>query len=207
MSSAPMSNESMLESLRLIDALEQRRTELPFADTLLSTHKTVHGELEHCHDLSTAAVDSWRAALAQRWDYEVAARRLYKQILRQLAEHYGEDAPQMHMVSRGGAEANSSPTELLEDLRRLQALLMVITGQLDFAAGQLEQLTTICRELELAIETARMAEHRRREAVLDSRMAREAFRRTCEETFGVLSAHYGERFVEEFQEFLDVPVA
>jgi len=43
MSSAPMSNESMLESLKLIDALEQRRAELPFVDTLLSTHKTAHG--------------------------------------------------------------------------------------------------------------------------------------------------------------------
>jgi hypothetical protein len=203
----PVQNDAIAESLRLIDAIERRQADLPFAAAVLNLHREAHRELEQRHDASEAAVGAWRAALARRWDSEVAGRRLYKQVLRQLTDHLGDDAPLVQMISRGGAEANSTPNELLEDLRRVQAALTLEVGALNFAAERLAQLEQACVALEQAIETARATEHERRNAVLDNRMAREAFRRVCEETFGKLSAFYGERFNEEFQAFFDAAAA
>src|SRR5262245_15142288 len=99
----PVQNDAIAESLRLIDAVERALTDLPFADSILDLHRTAHRGLEQCHDASEAAVGAWRAALARRWESEVAGRRLYKQVLRQLTDHLGEDAALVQMISRGGA--------------------------------------------------------------------------------------------------------
>lgn len=207
MTAPQASNDTIRESLRLIDELERRRSDLPFADGVLTLHRDTHRELEQCYDASEEAVTAWRAALARRWDHEVAGRRLYKQVLRQFSDQLGESAPQVQMISRGGAEANSTPAELLEDLRRLRAGLTIDGVDLPFAAERLPQIDQACAALEAAIEEARVTEHRRRNAVLESRMAREVFRRVCEETYGKLAAHYGERFPEEFHQFLDISAA
>jgi hypothetical protein len=132
---------------------------------------------------------------------------LYKQVLRQIADALGEYSPQIQMLSRGGAEANSSPSELLKDLRRVQACLTIEAPQLSFAAERLRQIEQNCLALELAIGEAQNWEHRRRNAVLENRMARESFRRICEETFGKLSAHYGIHFSDEFPEFAEIIAA
>ncbi|MDZ4718876.1 MAG: hypothetical protein SH847_10540 [Roseiflexaceae bacterium] len=196
--------DAIAESIRMIDTLERHRADLPAVESMLHAHRQIHHDLTLCHDASEAAVNAWRAALARRWDYEVAGRRLYKQVFRQIADTLGELSPQIQMLSRGGAEANSSPSELLKDLRRIQACLMIEASQLPFAAERLRQIEEICSALELAISAAQDCEHRRRNAVLDNRMARESFRRICEETFGKLSAYYGSRFADEFPEFAEI---
>jgi hypothetical protein len=190
-----------------MDAIEQRRAELPFAELILTSHRQIHHELERLHQASEAAVEAWRAALARRWEYEIHGRRLYKQSLRQIADYLGEDAPQIQMISRGGDEANSTPLELLQDLRRVQACLLVAVNQLPFATERSEQIEALCSALEQAIDAASLSAARRRDAALDYRMAREAFRRVAEETFGKLSAHYGERFMQEFHPFFDSAAA
>jgi hypothetical protein len=201
------SNDALADSQRLIDALERRRDDLPFGESVLAQHREAHQDLAACHDVSEAAVSAWRAALARRWDCEVAGRRLYKQGLRQMAEQLGEDAPQVQLISRGGAEANSTPAELLEDLRRLRAGLLLLPDGLPQAAERIAQIDESCAVLERAIEEARVAEQHRRHAVLDTRMAREAFRRVCEETFGKLAAHYGEPLPDDLQQFLTIEAA
>jgi hypothetical protein len=200
-------SDAIVDSLRFINAIEERSALLPFAADLLALHQYAHRNLEICYAASEAAVDAWRSALARRWDCEVAGRRLYKQIVRQMTDYYGEGSPQLLLVSRGGAEANSTPAELLVDLRRLHAALTVELAQLPFAADRLPHVAQSCAVLEAAIYEAQETEHRRRIAVLDSRMAREAFRRTCEETFGKLAAHYGDRFTDEFSDLLSPPAA
>lgn len=190
--------DAIVESHKLIVALEQRSIDIPFAEDILAAHRSTHRELEQSHITSEEAVAQWRTALAQRWDSEVAGRRLYKQILRQLIDHFGDSAPQVQMLSRGGAEANSTPSELLEDLRRLHAGLTVESAELPFAQERRAQLEQMCAELERAIDQARTAEHQRRAAVLDSRMAREAYRRICEETQRTLMDIYGDRAAIEF---------
>jgi hypothetical protein len=204
MTTLPAPNDALAESQRLIAALEQHRGELPFADDILALHRPTHQELEASYTRSEQAVAAWRRALAQRWECEVAGRRLYKRSVRQLVEYYGgEEAPEVQLLSRGGAEVDSSPAELLVDLRRLQAALAVGAEALAFANERLPELDQACAALEEAIVEANLCETQRRVAVLDSRMAREAYRRVRSETRRVLIEHYGDRMTSTFGEFLE----
>jgi len=191
------------ESQRLIAALEQLRNEIPFAEDILAIHRPTHSELEQSHARSEQAVAAWRAALAQRWECEVAGRRVYKRILRQLSAHYGgEHAPEIVSLSRGGAEVDSSPAELLADLRRLQAAISVGSAAQLFAGEPEQELDHVCAALENAIATANTYETQRRNAVLDSRLANEAYRRARSETRRRLIEHYGEQLAGAFGELL-----
>lgn len=203
MTTLPAPADAIVESQRLIAALEQSRTELPFADDVLRTHRSMHQELETSHSSSEQAVAEWRAALARRWECEVAGRRLYKQVMRQLVEFHGTvEAAAVTLLSRGGAEAESSPSELLEDLRRLHAALQIEAAP-PFAADRIAQIAAVYTDLEQAINQATSSEHRRRTAVLDSRMVREVYRRVRGETARALSAHYGEQVPPAFEDLVD----
>jgi len=200
MTTLPAPSDALTESHRLITMIEQLRGELPFADDILALHRPTHHELEISTVKSEQAVAAWREALARRWESEVAGLRLYKRIVRQLAEHYGsEDAPEVQMLSRGGTKADSSPAELLTDLRRLQAALSVGLG---FAPERQPEVEQACAALESAITDANQSETQRRVAVLDNRMAREAYRRVRGETRRLLVEHYGEHMAHEFTELL-----
>jgi hypothetical protein len=190
MTTLPAPTDALAESQRLIATIERLRSELPFAEDILALHRPTHHELEASATKSELAVDAWRGALARRWEAEVAGLRLYKRIVRQLSEHYGgESAPEVQMLSRAGAKADSSPAELLADLRRLQAALSV---GLEFVHQRLPEVERACAALESAIEDANQSETQRRDAVLDNRMAREAYRRVRGETRRMLVEHYGE---------------
>jgi hypothetical protein len=204
MTTLPPPTDALAESRHLIAALERLREEIPFADDVLALHRPTHHELEASYSKSERAVAAWRAALAQRWEREVAGRRLYKRIIRQYAEHYGSfDAPQVQALTRGEAEANSSPAELLTDLRRVQAALSIAAGTLAFAPERLAELEVACAELEAAITSANICETERRTAVLDSRMAGEAYRRARHETRRLLADHYGEGLTSRFGDLLE----
>ena len=200
MTTLPAPTDALAESQRLIATIERLRGELPFAEDILALHRPTHHELEASATKSELAVDAWRGALARRWDAEVAGLRLYKRIVRQLSEHYGgENAPEVQMLSRAGAKADSSPAELLADLRRLQAALSV---GLEFVHQRLPEVERACAALESAIEDANQSETQRRDAVLDNRMAREAYRRVRGETRRLLVEHYGEHMAHDFAELL-----
>ena len=193
--------EALAESQRLIAALERRRNELPFADEALAIHHPTHRDLERSRIKSDDAVDAWRAALARRWECEVAGRRLYKQTLRQLADYYGGDeAPEVQLLSRGEAEVNSSPVELLRDLRRLQAALDMSAELLPFAGQRRADVEQVCAALEAAIAEAQDCEAQRRAAVLERRMAQEAYRRARATTQLALLKHYGDNIASDFAE-------
>lgn len=188
--------DALAESRRLIATLERLRDELPFADDLLAVHGPRQRELEQTHARSEQAVAAWRAALAHRWECEVAGRRLYKRMLRQLIDHYGSDqAPEVQLLSRGGAEADSSPTELLADLRRLQAAANIVGAPI-FSGAPQAALAQICSALAAAITAAASCETERRISVIDHRLASEAYRRARAETQQRLHEHYGDRAAE-----------
>lgn len=193
-------SDALAESQRLIAALERRRDELPFADDVLAIHRPTHESLARSSTRSDDAVEAWRAALARRWECEVAGRRLYKQGVRQLAEHYGREAPELQLLSRGGAEVDSSPAELLHDLRRLQAALELAQASLPEAAERFAEVERECAALEMAIADANAREEQRRTAALDRRMAQEAYRRARAMTRRALVDHYGGAMVAEFAE-------
>lgn len=196
--------DALAESERLIAALEQHRAELPFADDILALHRPTHHDLECSNASSEQAVAAWRSALARRWDCEIAGRRLYKQIFRQLVEHYGcATAPEVQMLSRGEAEINSSPSELLGDLRRVQAALATGLSSLPFAQRRLIEVERACAALERAIAEARACEAQRRTTAIDRRLAQEAYRRARAATRRVLVEQGGEALASEFAELFD----
>ena len=199
MTTLPAPADAIAESQLLIAALEQRRAELPFADAILETHRAMHRELETSHTSSERAVDEWRAALARRWECEVAGRRIYKQVMRQLVAYYGSpSAAAIKLLSRGDAEADSTPAELLEDLRRLHASLAIEAGAPPFAPERACEVERACLDLARAIAHAAACEHRRRAAVLDCRMIREVYRRVRGETGRALIQHYAGQVPADF---------
>jgi hypothetical protein len=200
MSSLLAPTDALAESQRLLMELERRLSDLPFAEAILELHRPAHHKLEASHVESQQSVAAWRAALARRWDCEVAGRRLYKRILRQFVEFYGPAAPEVQLLSRGEAEAQSSPAELLTDLRRLQAALAMGAETLPFAVQRAPEVDRACVALEGAISEALLWETRRRDAALDSRMAQEAYRRVRNATRHALREHYGEHAPTEFGE-------
>lgn len=198
MTTLPVPVDAIAASQRLMSALEQLRDELPFADDILAAHRPTHSELEAAHTRSQHTIAAWRTALAQRWNAEVAGRRLYKRIVRELIAYYGsESAPEIQLLSRGGAEADSMPNELLADLRRLQAALAINSAAPVRAEHQAE-LDQSCVALGRAIEAANRCETQRRSAVLDQRMAGEAYRRIRTEARRRLRAHYGDHLPDLF---------
>jgi hypothetical protein len=196
------SSDALSESKRLIAALERRRDDLPFVEDMLAIHQPTHYEMENSRQRSDQAVEAWRAALAQRWDCEIAGRRLYKHIFREFIEHYGSAAvPEVQMLSRGEDEVNSTPSELLHDLRRLQAALTA--SAMPFADARQPEIDHVCGVLASAIAEADDREAQRRVAVLDLRMAQEAYRRARATTRRRLVEHYGEQIISDFAELFD----
>lgn len=190
----PAPTDIAAEARRLIDLLEQRRRELPFADQMLARLRTSLSALEYCTQITDRALGVWREALARRWEDEVRGRRLYRQIYQQMAEFYGSpEALELQVFSRGGAEVNSTPAELLADLRRIEAALGVQRARLPFAAQRLAELQQHCVELQETIDSASTAEAERRACVFDRRMAQESCWRANQVAHQALRTHYGER--------------
>lgn len=191
--------DALAESQRLVAALEQLRTELPLAESILEIHRPMHCELEASRVRSEQAVEGWRAALAQRWDSEVAGWRLYKAVLREFITYYGSaDAPEVRLLSLGVDGDNCSPADLLADLRRLQAALQMAERKLPFASRRLPEVVAVADGLEWAIEESLLWESRRRKAVLDRRVAQDAYRRMRNETRRTLAEHLGDRAPSAF---------
>lgn len=127
---------------------------------------------------SERAVAEWRMALAERWDCEVAALRLYKQIMRQMIEHYGRlDMLEVQLAVGGTLERHTTPGELLNDLCHLRSAL--VAGDLGRPfADRLAELTITIAALDQAISVAAQRETARRTAARDRRAAEEDHHRT-----------------------------
>lgn len=201
MTTLPAPADALQESARIIQLLEQRRGEFPCAEDFLAVHRPTHQALEHNKRIAEQAVAAWRASLAHRWNCEIAGRRLYKQIYQQFTEFYGSaDAPEVQLISRGGAEDYSSPSDLLADLRRMEAALVVNRARLPFAAQRLGELGEVCAALDRAISDTRAYEAERRTSALEQRMAQETYRRLYKTTCAALAHHYGEAWLREWCE-------
>jgi hypothetical protein len=201
MTTLPTPANALQESERMIELLEQRRDEFPHAEELLAIHRPTHQELERNKRITEQAVTAWRESLAHRWNCEIAGRRLYKQIYQQFTAFYGSaDAPEVQLISRGGAEENSSPAELLVDLRRMEAALVVNNERLPFAAQRLSELGEVCTMLDEAIKATNAYESERRTSVLEQRMVQETYRRLCNATRRALTEHYGSQWLLEWSE-------
>ncbi len=191
--------DALQQSERIIQLLEQRRGEFPCAEEFLAIHRPAHQELERNRQITERAVAAWRESLAHRWDCEVVGCRLYNQLYQQFVAFYGSAAPEVQLIARSGTEENSSPAELLADLRRMEAALLVNSKQLPFAAQRLAELSEVCAALDNAICKTNEHETARRESVLAQRMVQEAHRRLYGTTRQAFAQHYGEQWLLEVE--------
>ena len=182
--------DPLAESQRLIAVLERNLALVPFAAEQLAVHRSVQTMLIACQQRSDAAVSAWRSALARRWECEIAARRLYKQVQRQYIALYGSaEHPEVQRIASSYDDANTSPKSLLTDLQRVLLDLRVRRDTL--VAERQSELQHTCDELDTAIHEAEHCEAARRTAVLERRMAQEAFRRARTATQDAFNTHYG----------------
>jgi hypothetical protein len=194
--------DPLAESQRLIAALERHAADLPFAAEHLALHRPMYQTLVRCKTASDSAVAAWRAALAQRWEWEVRGRRVYKQLQRLYVEHYGSDEhPRVQLVTSSEDDVDSSPSKLLTDLRRIQNDLTLNAKDLPFAE-RIHELTYVCARLEQAIAESATCETARRYSVVERRMAQEAYLRARNSTQGAIRSHYGEQISAEMHELL-----
>lgn len=184
--------DALTAAERIIQLLEQRHDELPFAKELLATYRPAYQELARSKAYVEDSVAAWQAALAQRWACEVAGSRVFKHISQQLVAFYGSaDAPEVQLVACGGAEEHRTPSELLTDLRRMAAALQISQAQLPFAEQRLQELTQTCAALDIAIAETSAREAERRIAVLEQRIVQEAQRRLRGAAQQQLTTFYG----------------
>jgi len=180
------------DSCSLLETLEQNRTALPDSDEVIARHRALHRELELHHHLSEQTLVAWRGALTRRWELEIAGQRLYKRIQRQLLDHFGADSPQLQAIAPTRDSQGITPIDLLADLRRSHASLRLLSSLPFDLDGSVAQLEAVCSGLADAIAMTHDLQQKRRNAMIDQRLALDIYQRVRQETQFLLSQHLSE---------------
>ena len=168
-------NDALAESQHVAAMLRRHAATLPPGATQVNQLLLACQLFERCQQQSDAAVAAWRTALARRWECEIAGRRIYKQVERQYLEWYGPASLELQRIISHD-DGNFSPADLLADLRRIQADLALLAGRNDLAQNH-DHVAAAAERLEATIHNAAVCEAARRGAVLERRIAQDAFRR------------------------------
>jgi hypothetical protein len=173
---SPQSN-ALEDSQRLITLLEGHAVAPSPAYDALARQRELHRDLEAHQIRSEQTLAAWRAALTRRWKCEVEGQRQYMRIIQQLRAHYGPDSPQMQALISSNDAQTGTASELLHDMRRMYAALLLIQPSLPFDAEHVHQLEAACNALDEALTETQHWETKRRQASIERRMADEACRR------------------------------
>lgn len=189
---APLSISSSLDDPELlIELLEQYATNFAFAEEELARHRLLRAKIEEQQRLSEQTLAQWRAALAKRWEWEVAAQRLYMHIQDQLSAYFGPGTPHLLLVAPSNNGIAITANELLADLRRMEASLALMQPRPPFVAERLSQLAFTCSNLDNAIERTHQCEIERRSAVMSQRLTQNVYQRVCVQSRRLLHEHIG----------------
>lgn len=181
-------NDALTESQQVAAMLERHAAVLPPGAPQVKQLLLACQLFERCQQQSDAAVTAWRTALAHRWACEIAGRRIYKHVQRQYLEWYGPESLELQRVT--SYDGNFSPADLLADLRRIQADLALLASCNNLAHNH-GDVTAAAEQLEATIHTAAVCEATRRGAVLERRIAQDAFRRARAAAQRGLAEHAG----------------
>ncbi len=185
------SYDVLADSNRMVALLERYRTDLPCVDKELALHQSLRHELETHQRDGEHALAEWRQALARRWECEIAGQRFYMHMQRQLCDYFGADSPHLKIMLPDNSQSARTATELLSDLRRLQASLEILQPQPPFVCLQLPALTQTCTDLEEALNWTQRCEARRRTAMLEQRLALNVYYHARAQTQRLLDEHIG----------------
>lgn len=188
----PLFHDIFEDSRRLIALLERHHVCHPSVAVELASHRDLYHQLEEQRRNSEQALAEWRSALARRWECEVAGQRLYLAIQRQLRDFFGPDAPYLQLIIPPQNNGACTATDLLIDLRRIEASLVMLRPQPSFTAEWLEQLAGACADLDAAIAWTARCETQRRNALLSQRLTYNAYHRARARTQRLLTDSLGE---------------
>lgn len=186
--SNPFASESAYNLIRL---LERHRTTLPFADEELAYYADLRSSLNAQRQHSEDTLSAWQAALSLRWECEVTGQRVSIHVQRKIVALYGDDAASLRVIAPGRAASAMTPSDLLNDLRRLEASIALLMPRPPFADESLGQLAQAASRLATAIDETTRCEAARRTALLDQRLAVGLYERACGRTRQLLAEVLG----------------
>jgi hypothetical protein len=173
---------------QLIALLERHRSNLPFADEELARHRALRHAIDDQHRRGEHALSDWREALSNRWECEVSAQRVYTAALRQLNEYYSDDSTYARLVGPAHPGNPTTASDLLDDMRRLEASIALLNPRPDFAEASLPHLRATGDNLAAAIDWTGRCEAERRSILLEQRIASNLYQRACDKTRRLLSS-------------------
>jgi hypothetical protein len=169
--------------------LELRRTEIPFADEELAHHRALRSALDEQIARGEQALADWRAALSQRWEAEVNGQRAYSAVLRQIADYFGNDTIYLQLVAPSYPATALTASNLLADMRRIEASLALLRPRPPFAEESLARMRAAGDSLAAAIAWSERCEEERRRVLIEQRMANNLYERVCQKTRRLLADH------------------
>lgn len=177
---------------QLLELLERHRGRSPSLDKELRHCQALHEAMAEQSQRAESALAAWQAALARRWSCEVAAQRAYKTIQGQLEAYGGGSSPVAPLLTPAQPGAASTPRALLEEVRRLEAALELITPPPPFAAAAIARLRAVGDDLAAAIAQTDSCEAERRSVVSEQRVVASLLERSHQRARQLLADHAAE---------------
>jgi hypothetical protein len=174
---------------QIITILERRRAELPFADEELARHRALRSALADQTARGEQTLADWREALSRRWEAEVNGQRVYSAVQRKLAGYFRNDTNYLQLVASSQPSVALTPSNLLADMRRLQASLALLRPQPTFVDESLASMRAAGDALAAAIEWSEHCEAERRRVLIEQRMATNLYERVCQKTRRLVAAY------------------
>jgi hypothetical protein len=187
---------------RLLAALEHHRDTHPLLDEELSRQRTLAAAMAEQRQRDEQSLSHWRAAISRRWECEVKAQRAYTSIERQLSAYYGDDAAYAQLIAPAHPASSSTASDLLHDVRRLEASLELLSPRPPFAAEAIARLRAVAEDLGTAIDLTVRCEVERRSVLTDQRIAANLYERAYDRARQLLARHLGDQAPALPQPFL-----
>jgi hypothetical protein len=181
------SHNILEESEQLIADLQQHPTASAQVQDMLKHHMALREELKHRQEQSEQSLAAWRAALQRRWHCEIAGQRVYTRIVQQLRNFFGPDSPQLQVIGPHPAEFVGSAADLLNDMWRLHATLLILQPDLPCEAETIAQFELACQNLDAALSDTAYYEEQRRRTSVEFHMAQNACKCAMDEMTSLLA--------------------
>jgi hypothetical protein len=180
---------------RLVSLLERHSEHFPPLAEELAQQRALAELLAEHHRRGECALSAWRAALSLRWEREVDAQRAYSAVQRELAACYGGDPAYAQLIAPAHPGGASTPSDLLHEVRRLEASLELLAPRPPFAAAAAARLRAAASALAAAIERSARCEAERRSVVSEQRMVANLYERAYDRARRQLARCLGEQAV------------
>ena len=178
---------------QLAALLERHRHSSPQMEEELTRQQTLTHTLVEHRLRGDRALSAWRAALSRRWECEVSAQRAYRSVQRQLGDYYGPDTAYAQLLAPAHHVGGGTASDLLHDLRRLEASIQLLAPSPAFAAKALARLRLAGDELAVAIEQSLRCENERRSMITEQRIAANLYERAYDRARRLLAGYIGEQ--------------